>query len=48
MGDRAEQVAEADVAAAVPCRDGILLIATTNVFNPLNVTTRQPAGSWEY
>jgi AhpD family alkylhydroperoxidase len=24
----------------------ILMIATTNVFNRLNVTTRQPAGSW--
>jgi AhpD family alkylhydroperoxidase len=26
----------------------ILMIATTNVFNRLNVTTRQPAGSWDY
>jgi AhpD family alkylhydroperoxidase len=26
----------------------ILMIATTNVFNRLNVTTRQPAGSWEH
>jgi alkylhydroperoxidase family enzyme len=25
----------------------ILWIATTNVFNRLNVTTRQPAGSWQ-
>jgi AhpD family alkylhydroperoxidase len=26
----------------------ILMIAITNVFNRLNVTTRQPAGSWDY
>lgn len=26
----------------------VLMIATTNVFNRLNVTTRQPAGSWEH
>jgi len=24
----------------------ILMIATTNFFNRLNVTTRQPAGAW--
>jgi alkylhydroperoxidase family enzyme len=24
----------------------VLMIATTNVFNRLNVTIRQPAGSW--
>ena len=24
----------------------LLMIATTNVFNRLNVPTRQPAGSW--
>ena len=24
----------------------LLMIATTNVFNRLNVATRQPAGSW--
>src|SRR6185437_5064235 len=26
----------------------VLMIATTNLFNRVNVTTRQPAGSWTY
>ncbi len=54
LGDREDPVPDEIWADAVRHYDErglaalILWIATTNVFNRLNVTTRQPAGSSEY